>query len=84
LPRPGSPIQRATSDREFGPETPRVGPKIRAFVRGAPEGAFGYDARLCGTVAQLVEQGPFKALVLGSSPSRPTNKISGLHAFELH
>ena len=25
-----------------------------------------------GTVAQLVEQGPFKALVLGSSPSRPT------------
>jgi hypothetical protein len=27
-----------------------------------------------GTVAQLVEQGPFKALVLGSSPSRPTNK----------
>jgi hypothetical protein len=26
-----------------------------------------------GTVAQLVEQGPFKALVLGSSPSRPTN-----------
>jgi hypothetical protein len=34
---------------------------------------FGYDARLSGTVAQLVEQGPFKALVLGSSPSRPTN-----------
>ena len=33
---------------------------------------FGYDARLIGTVAQLVEQGPFKALVLGSSPSRPT------------
>ncbi len=27
---------------------------------------------LIGTVAQLVEQGPFKALVLGSSPSRPT------------
>ncbi len=27
-----------------------------------------------GTVAQLVEQGPFKALVLGSSPSRPTIK----------
>jgi 7-cyano-7-deazaguanine synthase len=37
-------------------------------------GKFGYDARLpfLGTVAQLVEQGPFKALVLGSSPSRPT------------
>ena len=35
-------------------------------------GKFGYDARLHGTVAQLVEQGPFKALVLGSSPSRPT------------
>jgi hypothetical protein len=35
-------------------------------------GKFGYDARLSGTVAQLVEQGPFKALVLGSSPSRPT------------
>jgi hypothetical protein len=34
---------------------------------------FGYHARLIGTVAQLVEQGPFKALVLGSSPSRPTN-----------
>ena len=33
---------------------------------------FGYHARLIGTVAQLVEQGPFKALVLGSSPSRPT------------
>src|ERR1700722_11161943 len=33
---------------------------------------FGYNARLIGTVAQLVEQGPFKALVLGSSPSRPT------------
>jgi hypothetical protein len=28
---------------------------------------------LIGTVAQLVEQGPFKALVLGSSPSRPTS-----------
>ena len=28
--------------------------------------------RANGTVAQLVEQGPFKALVLGSSPSRPT------------
>jgi hypothetical protein len=37
-------------------------------------GKFGYDARLSGTVAQLVEQGPFKALVLGSSPSRPTIK----------
>ena len=35
-------------------------------------GKFGYHARLSGTVAQLVEQGPFKALVLGSSPSRPT------------
>ena len=35
---------------------------------------FGYHARLIGTVAQLVEQGPFKALVLGSSPSRPTIK----------
>ncbi len=32
-----------------------------AIIRGQP-----------GTVAQLVEQGPFKALVLGSSPSRPT------------
>jgi hypothetical protein len=31
-----------------------------------------------GTVAQLVEQGPFKALVLGSSPSRPTNKNNDL------
>ena len=29
-------------------------------------------SRSFGTVAQLVEQGPFKALVLGSSPSRPT------------
>src|ERR1700691_4321026 len=36
-------------------------------------GEFGYYARLIGTVAQLVEQGPFKALVLGSSPSRPTS-----------
>src|SRR5665213_752020 len=25
-----------------------------------------------GTVAQLVEQGPFKALVVGSIPTRPT------------
>ena len=33
---------------------------------------FGYDSSCNGTVAQLVEQGPFKALVLGSSPSRPT------------
>src|SRR5580692_1254655 len=33
---------------------------------------FSYHSRLLGTVAQLVEQGPFKALVLGSSPSRPT------------
>jgi hypothetical protein len=43
---------------------------------------FGYDARLIGTVAQLVEQGPFKALVLGSSPSRPTNKIKHLFRHE--
>jgi hypothetical protein len=42
---------------------------------------FGYHARLIGTVAQLVEQGPFKALVLGSSPSRPTNKNSELRDF---
>jgi hypothetical protein len=41
-------------------------------------GEFGYDARLLGTVAQLVEQGPFKALVLGSSPSRPTNIFNHL------
>jgi hypothetical protein len=41
-------------------------------------GKFGYHARLLGTVAQLVEQGPFKALVLGSSPSRPTNKNNDL------
>ena len=34
---------------------------------------FGYHARLIGTVAQLVEQGPFKALVPGSSPGRPTS-----------
>jgi hypothetical protein len=40
-------------------------------------GEFGYHARLLGTVAQLVEQGPFKALVLGSSPSRPTTKSTG-------
>jgi hypothetical protein len=72
LPQPRCPIQRATPDREFAPKTVRVGQEIRAFVRDALEGAFGYDARLCGTVAQLVEQGPFKALVLGSSPSRPT------------
>ena len=34
-----------------------------------------------GTVAQLVEQGPFKALVLGSSPSRPTNKNNELRSW---
>ena len=28
--------------------------------------------KLSGSVAQLVEQYPFKVLVLGSSPSRPT------------
>jgi hypothetical protein len=37
-------------------------------------GKFGYHPASRGTVAQLVEQGPFKALVLGSSPSRPTYK----------
>ena len=36
-----------------------------------------------GTVAQLVEQGPFKALVLGSSPSRPTNKNNDLRVMLL-
>jgi hypothetical protein len=50
----------------------RVGLEIRAVVWGALGGAFGYHARLYGTVAQLVEQGPFKALVPGSSPGRPT------------
>ncbi len=38
---------------------------------GARIGEFGYHEPVLGTVAQLVEQGPFKALVLGSSPSRP-------------
>ena len=47
-------------------------------VAGEVTVKFGYDARLLiGTVAQLVEQGPFKALVLGSSPSRPTIKSMG-------
>jgi hypothetical protein len=41
--------------------------------RGDLSAEFRYHARLIGTVAQLVEQGPFKALVLGSSPSRPTS-----------
>jgi 7-cyano-7-deazaguanine synthase len=54
----GSRIPRATPEPVAGHERPRR--------------KFGYDARLLGTVAQLVEQGPFKALVLGSSPSRPT------------
>ena len=31
--------------------------------------------RLTGPVAQLVEQCPFKALVLGSSPSLPTSLL---------
>jgi hypothetical protein len=44
------------------------------WIVGEPALEFGYHARLIGTVAQLVEQGPFKALVLGSSPSRPTIK----------
>ena len=52
------PIRRATAD-------------VRLAVNWRC--TFGYHARLHGTVAQLVEQGPFKALVLGSSPSRPTN-----------
>src|SRR6266702_1779559 len=30
---------------------------------------------LSGSVAQLVEQYPFKVLVLGSSPSRPTSPV---------
>jgi hypothetical protein len=46
------------------------------WIVGEPALEFGYHARLIGTVAQLVEQGPFKALVLGSSPSRPTIKSS--------
>jgi hypothetical protein len=37
-----------------------------------------------GTVAQLVEQGPFKALVLGSSPSRPTYKSMSYRRTETH
>jgi hypothetical protein len=45
---------------------------IAEIFGGDPAAEFGYHARLIGTVAQLVEQGPFKALVLGSSPSRPT------------
>jgi hypothetical protein len=32
--------------------------------------------KLSGSVAQLVEQYPFKVLVLGSSPSRPTIVLS--------
>jgi hypothetical protein len=46
--------------------------RMRQCIGGEPAAQFGYHARLIGTVAQLVEQGPFKALVLGSSPSRPT------------
>ena len=37
-----------------------------------PAGLFRYHARPRGSVAQSVEQRPFKALVVGSSPTRPT------------
>jgi hypothetical protein len=33
---------------------------------------YGIYALLCGSVAQSVEQWPFKPLVPGSSPGRPT------------
>jgi hypothetical protein len=40
----------------------------------APCGRRAFALRhIYGSVAQLVEQYPFKVLVLGSSPSRPTN-----------
>ncbi len=35
----------------------------------------GYCQRISGIVAQLVEQGPFKAKVAGSSPANPTMLI---------
>ena len=34
---------------------------------------------LYGIVAQLVEQGPFKAKVAGSSPANPTNDNGNSH-----
>ena len=55
---------------------------LTAWHRPAGSGAARDNSAMIfgspGTVAQLVEQGPFKALVLGSSPSRPTNKINSL------
>src|SRR5271165_42016 len=67
LQMPACPIRLAM------PETRPVDP-LR--IGGDLAANFRYHARLHGTVAQLVEQGPFKALVLGSSPSRPTNPSS--------
>src|SRR5579872_1548793 len=58
----------------------------------AGRGAIRYDSRPArsapaimrvhpfGSVAQLVEQYPFKVLVLGSSPSRPTSHDLGVFA----
>ena len=38
-----------------------------------PPPSFGRGKQPYGSVAQSVEQRPFKALVVGSSPTRPTN-----------
>jgi hypothetical protein len=45
------------------------------MMRAPAGGASPRPPRLDGSVAQLVEQYPFKVLVLGSSPSRPIDFI---------
>ena len=46
---------------------------VAAFVRNVSKAFISYSF---ATVAQLVEQGPLKPKVLGSNPSRRTNKKS--------
>ena len=66
-------IPAACAPPVLRPRTLPIPPATAECVGGELPPQFGYHARLIGTVAQLVEQGPFKALVLGSSPSRPTS-----------
>ncbi len=70
-----SPRHRGRRDRHRGPGSHRghLDAKIRAFTR--------HSARISGSegaLAQLVEQRTLNPLVVGSIPTRPTNKFRGL------
>ena len=72
--RPAAPVENAIPAGCALQGSPRQGCRTLRDINRIGDRAteFGYHAPLIGTVAQLVEQGPYKALVLGSSPSRPT------------